>query len=326
MATQHWLFRPVLLFVSIGSFLLSWVFTCNLLAAMATTGFGMALAFVMATVLEPAKIAFCGLGCANRDLPALIIGIVLTIMSIIGTLGWLTVQQAEKVAIQTTSSSGFKSLQSQAAGLGVQIANLQASANSLPANYYTRKQTLLAEANRLLAQKNELTQQLSNYTGSSEITANALFISLSKFFHLAPSFIELCVNATYGILLELVAVISGVYVFKNSGDFVVNNTHYKIPPQPMFQTQFPETVKGIKMGEIMGLIPEYLDALFQDVNTEETDKLNSIAVTRGNFRKDVKKAAACHSFLRKNLKVIRTDTTGTYKLKSKNEILEGLNS
>jgi len=58
MPTHHWLFKPILLFVSLGSFLISWIFTCNLLATMSTTGFATAIAIGLATVLEPAKIVF----------------------------------------------------------------------------------------------------------------------------------------------------------------------------------------------------------------------------------------------------------------------------
>jgi hypothetical protein len=218
MDTRHWAFKPILLFVSIGSFLISWIFTCNLLASMATTGFATVIAFGLATVLEPAKITFMALGSIQRDFLAMIVGIILTLMSIIGTLGWLQVQHAEKVAISTQESVGFTSLQSQISGMDAQIANIQTAANALPTNYHSRRQQLLDEANAMLAQKNELTQQLANYKPTTGEASSALFVALSKFFGgIDPTLIELWINATYGILLELVAVISGVYVFKNSG-------------------------------------------------------------------------------------------------------------
>jgi len=216
--TRHWLFQPILFFVSIGSFLISWIFTCNLLASMATTGFATIIAVGLATVLEPAKIVFHAVGVVNRDLFALIVGIILTLMSIVGTLGWLQVQHAEKIAIATQQSAGFRSLQSQIEGLETQIANLQHTANNMPANFHTRKQQLMEEANALLAQKNQLTQQLASYTPSTGQASSALYVVLGKFFGgLDPELVELWINATYGILLELVAVISGVYVFRSNG-------------------------------------------------------------------------------------------------------------
>jgi hypothetical protein len=218
MDTKHWAFKPILLFVSIGSFLISWIFTCNLLASMATTGFATVIAFGLATVLEPAKIVFMALGTSQRDLMALIVGICLTLLSIVGTIGFLQVQHAEKLAMQTQSSAGFQGLQSQISGMDSQIANIQTAANALPTNYHSRRQQLLDEANAMLAQKNELTQQLATYSPSTGEASNAMYNALSVFFGgLNPMLIELWINSIYGILLELVAIISGIYVFKNSG-------------------------------------------------------------------------------------------------------------
>ncbi len=225
MNISHFAFKPILFFVSIGSFLLSWLFTCNLLAAMATTGFATAIAFGLATILEPAKIVFFALGTIKKDFVALIIAVVLTVMSIVGTIGWLQVQHAQKMESATYSSVGFQSLQSQIAGIESQIMNVQETANSLPSNYHTRRQQLMEEANALLAQKNQLTQQLTTYSPSTGLASNALYVSLGRFFRQDSGLIELWINSVYGILLELVAIISGVYVFKSSDNDFSNSVN-----------------------------------------------------------------------------------------------------
>jgi len=328
MTTKHWLFKPILFFVSIGSFLISWIFTCNLLASMATTGFATAIAFGLATVLEPAKIVFHAVGVINRDLFALVVGIVLTSMSIIGTLGWLQVQHAEKIAATTQQSAGFIALQSQISGLESQIGTIQTAAKGLPSNHHTNRRNMLSEANGLLDQKNDLTKKLSAYAPVTGSGSNALFVSLGSFFNQPSDLIGLWINATYGILLELVAVISGIYVFKSddgvkfSADTVNHNntSSYPQPLQakqmknvPMSSTEDKHGHMGIKyvdddleddgthlstdISDIADVLPAYIGGLFQ--KTGKGGRLQgrrSVAAAIGISKGQ---ADNCHNYIKK---------------------------
>lgn len=366
MHTNHWLFRPILFFVSIGSFLISWIFTCNLLASLATGGFAMAIAFGLATVLEPAKIVFHAVGIANRDLFALIVGIVLTLMSIVGTLGWLQVQHAEKIALATHSSAGFQGLQSQITSLEQQIKNLQETANGLPENYHTRRQNLMEEANQLLAQKNELTEKLAGYAPATGLASNALYTSLGKFFgNTDPTLVELWINATYGILLELVAIISGVYVFKHTVDQrrqaeaenVVSNQHQLNQKRmesltegtPQETIEYDREQESVPVSSRKTKSNHYFRQEYDDEDDEDDLSLSDIKPVLPNYveglfskvgkggRLQGRRSAAenvgitksladqCHHYLKK-LGVIEVRGNATYARISKDEMLEIVNN
>ncbi len=346
MHISHWLFKPILFFVSIGSFLISWLFTCNLLASMATTGFATAVAFGLATILEPAKIVFFALGTIRKDLVALVVAVILTVMSVVGSLGWLQVQHAQKMESATYASAGFQSLQSQITGLDTQIANLQETANSLPANYHTRRQSLMEEANGLLDQKNQLSQQVASYSPSTGLASNALYTSLGKFFRQDSQLIELWINAIYGILLEMVAIISGVYVFKSSGGFSNHMQEVQTPKQkevahnPRIEIEYDnqqplelgesflrkngrqKTDKSVDRHYTYGVsrdeLSAYINALFSKVG--KGGKLLGRGGCREKIGVQQSKANACHDFLVTN-ELIKSDGQYRYALATKKEML-----
>jgi len=240
----------------------------------------------------------------NRDLFSLLIAICLTIMSVIGTLGWLQVQHAQKMTLATQNSVGFQSLQAQITTLQTQVEQLQATAHSLPANYYTRRQHLLQQARTLEQQKLALTQQLASYSPQTGLASNALYVALGRFFQQAPGLIELWINTTSGILLELVAVMAGVYLFRSEGEYTVpvpNVTNLK--PVKDLTDQTSST----------WILPAYIEGLFtrtqkKPAGTQLRGRW-SIAEEKGFSKKE---AESCHNYLKqKGLITVKGNATFT---------------
>lgn len=224
--------KPLLMFVSILSFVVSLVFTVQLLSSQASTGADKALFGGLAISSEFGKVILFSIGMMllfvvkNRryswiGVPLLIISLSFTILSVIGTLGALYTKNAEKTEASVLSSDKYQTLKSQISTYDQQIAQLQASANGLPANYYTKKQQLLNQASDLAKQKEKAVQTLQNFQTTGTGAQNALYVALADWSGDSVENAKFKVMASYGIGLEALALFCALFAF--FGDYMLRN-------------------------------------------------------------------------------------------------------
>ena len=211
---SNWLIKPTIMYIGILSFLLSWALTANLMVSSSMGGLSTALAIGISCVAEPAKIVFWTVGVKEKRLGMFVVSIGLVILSMAASLGFLYVQQAEKVAMQRKSSDGYAKLDTLLALSNAQLLRLQKDTENLPSNYHTQRKNNNIAASALIADNKELTQQLLNFDGNKEVTANAMFVSIAAFLHITPAIVELTIHVSYSVFLDIAALLAGGYLYR----------------------------------------------------------------------------------------------------------------
>jgi predicted nuclease with TOPRIM domain len=220
--------KPVLMFVSVLSFVVSLVFTVKLLGSQATTGADAALFGGLAISAEFGKVILFSIGMMllfvirSRfswiGVPLLIISLAFTILSVVGTLGALQVENAKATEKSVLKSAQFKTQNNQIQSLQNQIDQIRKDAASLPSNYYTMKEQMLTQASELEKQKTALVASLGNATAGTG-AHNALYIALAKWFGKTTEEAKFMVMASYGIGLEALSLFCALFAF--FGDYLL---------------------------------------------------------------------------------------------------------
>lgn len=247
--------KPALIFVSILSFIVSLVFTIQLLSSQATTESDKALFSGLAISAELGKVILFSIGMlllfvvSNRKfawmgIPVLIISLSFTILSVIGTIGALQTKNAEKTEASILNSDKYNLLKSQIKSLEEQAKQLRSTAAGQPSIWKTHNDAIQS-AQKAEEKKAELLKELQSMETTGTGAQNALYVALAKWTGETVEAVKFKVMASYGIAIEALALFCALFAF--FGEYIIGNrkvTYYEETDNT--KQKVPEYRKGIE--------------------------------------------------------------------------------
>lgn len=220
--------KPVLMFVSILSFIVSLIFTVKLLSSQATTGADRALFGGLAISAEIGKVILFSIGMmlifvfrrrrySWLGVPLLLISLSFTVLSVVGTMGALQVGNAEK----TETSSPYLLKKTEIENTSKLIWSKEKIRDGYGAALLTKKNTVNSEIERLMEKNKQAQIELEKLSKTGTGAHNALYATLANWTGETIEHAKFVVMASYGIGLEALALFCALFAF--FGDYLLGN-------------------------------------------------------------------------------------------------------
>lgn len=191
--------------------LVSMIFTIKLLAGFAETGFEQGLYAVFGFAVQAAQTVFLSIGLYHwyfgnkgKAMPAFLTYVVLFGLSLLGTIGYFSVTNREKLDKELVSDSRYVAMQQEIDAIDAQAATLQGQIADYQARNWITKgvKPTQEKLDALMQRRNQTVDKLDTYEPVP--TADAMYLMLANFFgERDVDKIKFIVFVLYALVLDL---------------------------------------------------------------------------------------------------------------------------
>jgi len=235
--------------IGIIMYIISVIFTCNLMLTFGSSGREKVLYLVFAIVIQSCQLISLGISLilgfiGNKAKSKMFfMGFVyLFVLSLLGTIGFFAVSQREQTTKAYKTDVKYAEMKKQLDDYDKRIAQIDKQIEIFANKGMVSKgvNPLREEKAELTARRDKLSDDLKNYT--PQATSDALYSSLSEFLDVPPDSLKLGLNFAYALILELMS--AGLLWFSfflkfsvlgNQSNQQVNNQTVIVNPEKPYQ-------------------------------------------------------------------------------------------